>query len=90
MEDVYVDGKNRAAIDDKITQALKKVKKSELGGMPMLTGIQNENGEIYRVITVEGLGGYIALTEEIAKLGLIDLHKDNLNPEKYDSLFVFK
>lgn len=90
MKDKYVEGKVKSSIDEKISEAVRKAKDAELGGMPMLTAIQNEAGDIYRVINVDGLGAYLALVQGIAKLGLTDLHADNLNPGKYDSLFVFK
>ncbi|GKJ41439.1 hypothetical protein NUBL21981_38160 [Klebsiella pneumoniae] len=90
MKDKYVEGKVKSSIDEKISEVVRKAKDAELGGMPMLTAIQNEAGDIYRVITVDGLCAYLALVQGIAKLGLTDLHADNLNPGKYDSLFVFK
>lgn len=90
MKDTYLDGVERAKIDDKIDAIAKKTAKKEMGGMPMVTAVQNEKGEVYRVITVDGLSAYIALVQSIAGLGLEDVHKDNLNPGKYDSLFVFK
>ncbi|HID5192451.1 TPA: hypothetical protein ACXEL9_004901 [Klebsiella variicola] len=90
MKDKYVEGKVKSSIDEKISEVVRKAKDAELSGMPMLTAIQNEAGDIYRVITVDGLVAYLALVQGIAKLGLTDLHADNLNPGKYDSLFVFK
>ncbi|MGY8081679.1 hypothetical protein L1Q28_21315 [Klebsiella pneumoniae] len=90
MKDKYVEGKVKSSIDEKISEVVRKAKDAELGGMPMLTAIQNEAGDIYRVITVDGLGAYLSLVQGIAKLGLTDLHANNLNPGKYDSLFVFK
>ena len=81
MKDKYVEGKVKSSIDEKISEVVRKAKDAELGGMPMLTAIQNEAGDIYRVITVDGLGAYPALVQGIAKLGLTDLHADNLNPE---------
>ncbi|EQB4445691.1 MAG: hypothetical protein E7I42_11560 [Pluralibacter gergoviae] len=90
MKDRYVEGKSISSVDAQISEVAEKAKESELGGMPMLTAIQNESGDVYRVITIDGLGGYLALVQGIAKLGLTDLHANNLNPGKYDSLFVFK
>ena len=68
---------------------VRKAKDAELGGMPMLTAIQNEAGDIYRVITVDGLGAYRLSFKALLSFGLTDLHADNLNHGKYDSLFVF-
>lgn len=90
MEDQYIEGKEKSSLDEKISKVVKKAKTNELGGKPMVTAIQNDAGDIYRVITVDGLGAYMALAMGIAGLGLVDLHADNLRPGKYDSLFVFK
>lgn len=64
MKDKYVEGKVKSSIDEKISEVVRKAKDAELGGMPMLTAIQNEAGDIYRVITVDGLGAYLALAEQ--------------------------
>ncbi|MGP1235784.1 hypothetical protein ACJ8I6_09530 [Serratia sp. CY37646] len=88
MEDKYIDGKRKSLRDDEISKVAKKAKAKELGGKPMVTAIQNESGEVYRVIVVDGLGAYMALAMGITALGLVDLHADNLSPGKYDSLFA--
>lgn len=88
MEDKYIDGKTRFSRDDDISRVAEKAKTKELGGKPMVTAIQNESGEVYRIITVSGLGAYMAIAMGITALGLVDLHADNLNPGKYDSLFA--
>lgn len=88
MQDIYLKGIDKCALDAAITEVAKEAEEDELGGSPMVTAIKNETGEIYRVITVEGLGGYMTLAMGIAELGLTDLHANNLNPGKYDSLFV--
>ncbi|QUG76360.1 hypothetical protein GKQ23_15715 [Erwinia sp. E602] len=90
MKDVYIDGVAKSGLDDEISQIAKKAKRRELGGGEMVTAIQNEQGEVYRVICIDGLGGYMYLAMEITGIGLVDLHAENLNPGKYDSLFVFK
>ncbi|EBX3778011.1 TPA: hypothetical protein ACIT4B_004422 [Salmonella enterica subsp. enterica serovar Java] len=89
MKDIYMNGIVKCSLDAAITEVVKEAEKDEMGGSPMVTAIKNENGEIYRVITVDGLGGYMTLAMGIAELGLTDLHVNNLNPGKYDSLFVF-
>lgn len=88
MEDKYIDSKSKSSRDEEISRVVKKAKAKELGGKPMVTAIQNESGEVYRVITVDGIGAYMALAMGIAALGLVDLHADNLSPGEYDSLFV--
>lgn len=90
MNNTYVEGINKSRLDDKITRKANTAKRRELGGKEMVVAIQNENGDIYRVISVEGMGAYIHLAMELTGLGLIDLHAENLNPGKYDSLFIFK
>jgi len=90
MKDNYIEGVTKSQFDDEITRIAKKAKRRELGGKEMVTAIQNEDGNIYRVVCVEGMGAYIYLAMEITGLGLIDLHAENLNPGKYDSLFIFK
>ncbi|OSM94660.1 MULTISPECIES: hypothetical protein [Lonsdalea] len=90
MKDTYIDGIAKSGLDDEITRIVKKAKRRELGGSEMVTAIQNEDGVIYRVICVDGLGAYMYLAMEITGIGLVDLHAENLNPGKYDSLFIFK
>jgi len=90
MKDTYVEGIAKSHLDDEITRIAKKAQRRELGGKEMVTAIQNEDGTIYRVICIEGMGAYIYLAMEITGIGLVDLHAENLNPGKYDSLFTFK
>ncbi|WP_456309404.1 hypothetical protein [Serratia proteamaculans] len=88
MEDRYIKGIKKSPRDDAITQVAKKAQRKEMGGKMMVVAIENDEGEIYRVLSIDGLGGYIALAQGIAGLGLKDLHAENLNPGQYDSLFV--
>lgn len=90
MKDIYIKDVAKSQLDEEITRIAKKAKCRELGGMEMVTAIQNEDGTVYRVICVEGMGAYMYLAMEITGLGLVDLHAENLNPGKYDSLFIFK
>lgn len=90
MKDQYIEGKAKSSLDERISKIAKKAKADEMGGKPMVTAIQNENGDVYRVITVDGLSAYMTIAMEITGLGLVDLHAENLNPGKYDSLFIFK
>ncbi|NUF27030.1 hypothetical protein [Gilliamella sp. ESL0254] len=88
MEDKYIKGVAISKIDSEITKIIEQVDARGLGGNPMVIGIQNEDGVVYRKIITYGLGSYLDLVQSIARLGLIDLYKDDLNPHKYDSLFV--
>lgn len=90
MKDTYVEGIAKSQLDDEITRIVKKAQRRELSGKEMVIAIQNEDGTIYRVICIEGMGAYIYLAMEITGIGLVDLHAENLNPGKYDSLFIFK
>ena len=69
MKDKYVEGKVKSPIDEKISEVVRKAKDAELGGMPMLTAIQNEAGDIYRVITVDGLGASWLSFKALLSLG---------------------
>lgn len=88
MEDRYIDGIKKSSRDDAITLVAEKAKNKEMGGKKMVIAIENDDGEIYRILSIDGLGGYIALAQGIAGLGLKDLHAENLSPGQYDSLFV--
>ncbi|QIP55422.1 hypothetical protein [Hafnia alvei] len=79
----------KSALDAQICEIVQKASENELGGKPMVLAIQNENGEVYRVITAQGLNTYLMLVNALANLGLKDLHADILHPGEYDSLFVF-
>ncbi|MDD9341011.1 MAG: hypothetical protein PV362_15460 [Providencia heimbachae] len=90
MDDSYIDNIKRSQLEDKISKIAKKISKSELGGGAMVVAIENEEGEIYRVITTYGMSSYLSLVDKLADLGLTDLFADNLKPGKYDSQFTFK
>jgi hypothetical protein len=75
-------------IDHKVTQIVKKAQRKEIGGMPMVTAIKNEKNEIYRVITMEGLGAYISLANNLAAIGFVDIHRISVTPGEYDSIFI--
>lgn len=88
MESKYIKGIAISMIDDEITEIIERIDSRGLGGNPMITAIQNENGLVYREIITYGLGEYLDLVQNIADLDLIDLYKDDLTPHKYDSLFT--
>ncbi|MBD2810032.1 hypothetical protein ID853_03835 [Xenorhabdus sp. Vera] len=90
MKDKYIDGITRSQIDEKINPIAREVGKNELGGGSMLVAIENEKGEIYRVITTYGLTSYMSLVNGLLELGLTDIHANDMQPNKYDSRFVHK
>ena len=92
MNDRYINGVQKSKLDDQITAILNSDDiqyMAQLGGHDMTIAIQNEQGGVYRVITLEGLGAYMHLTQALLNLDLIDQYADILNPGQYDSLFVF-
>lgn len=92
MDDRYINGVQKSKIDDKITAILNSDDiqyMAQLGGHDMTIAIQNEQGDIYRVITLEGLGAYMHFTQDLLVLGLVDIHAGVPNPGQYDSLFTF-
>lgn len=56
----------------------------------MVVAVQNDAGEVYRIITPQGMGAYLDIVQGLAKLGLTDLLEHDLSHKQYDSLFVFK
>ena len=92
MNDQYINGIQKSKLDEQITAILNSDDiqyMSQLGGYDMTIAIQNEQGDIYRVIALEGMGAYMHLTQDLLGLGLVDKHANILYPGKYDSLFVF-
>lgn len=89
MKNKYIEGVSPSKLDAKISEIATEVESEEFGGGAMVVAIQNEEGEIYRVITTYGLSSYLGLVQPIAELGLTDIYADEMNPQKYDSLFVF-
>lgn len=88
MQDKYITGISKLSIDDEITKVINTIE--ETGGKPMQFAIQNENSEIYRVITVIGIRATLSLVNVLYDLGLIDILKDDPSPNKYDGIFKLK
>jgi len=59
------------------------------GGNTMVIGIQNMNGDIYRVIHTTGMGAYMDIVYGLADIGLKDKLQNSIMLQNgYDSLFV--
>ena len=71
LESRYLEGKAIAGFDNLITDALKEIS-MEGGGKTMNLGIENEDGEVYRVIFATGMGAYVQASETLKSLGLRD------------------
>lgn len=82
----YMPGAAPAAFDQQITDFIDNANPG--GGGSMVVAIENEAGEVYRSITVHGLGCYMNLMSFLPKLGLRDKLKDQLYTGKIDSHFV--
>ena len=67
----YLNGKTIPFFDSKISECLRPLRMDE-GGKDMLIGIENEEGEVYRVLKSTGMGAYISVVEALLKLGLRD------------------
>jgi hypothetical protein len=59
------------------------------GGKDMIVGVQNFDGDVYRIITATGMGAYIHVTSELAEIGLKDELANSLfGKGGFDSIFV--
>jgi len=83
----YVEGKARPYFDDEVSSALEYPLHG--GGNDMNIGVENFNGEIYRIVNTTGMGAYIHATSGLLKIGLKDLLADSLHGEGgFDSRFI--
>ena|GEM_PF-3403064 len=83
---MHIAGIERAAFDAEISRLIRP---NEWGGVEYVSAVCNEAGEIYRVITVEGLGDYVHLAEGLKRLGLVDRLAMRVVPGgKYDAIFA--
>ncbi|WBA81927.1 HNH endonuclease [Endozoicomonas sp. GU-1] len=84
----YLQGKEIPVFDVRVSLAIDNYQ-IDGGGKTMVIGVQNLQGEIYRVIRATGLGAYISITSDLAEIGLEDELKDSqFGKNGYDSLFV--
>jgi len=88
MESGYIDGTVIPEFDLKITDFLNK--KSIQGDQGnMVTAIQNEKKNVYRIIHTDGLDQYINLVTFLADLGLDDRLAESMESKNgYDSFFT--
>lgn len=86
MSSQYVPGVIRGQYDQKITKIFNECDApATVQGMTI--GIQNEEGQLYRVLIVFGQVNYLLMTEALADLGLKDINA-RLRQVVPDSLFV--
>lgn len=87
MKEGYQTGAVIPDFDEQISAFLNQ-ERMEGGGGNMITGIKNNNNDIYRVISTSGMGEYIHLTSFLSSLGLKDSLKNSLYGENgFDSMF---
>lgn len=85
---VYIDGVQRAGFDAEIARLLRP---NEWGAPDYVAALCNEAGEIYRIVTVEGLGDYVHLVEGLKRLGLVDfLEMRMARVGNYDAVFALE
>ena len=83
MKTSLIDGKKPAHFDKHIIGniLLDVAPLSEVREEPMLIGVRNEAGEIYRLIGATKLNSYMNAMEELLDLGLVD-ELENLEEQK--------
>lgn len=83
----YIPEELRPSYDEAISHALRY--EIEGGGKDMVIGIENLDGNIYRIITTTGMGAYIHATHALLAIGLKDLLSNSLSGENgFDSRFT--
>lgn len=88
LESMYIDGTEIPPFDEQVTKAITSYP-IDGGGKTMVVGVQNLDGDVYRVIHATGMGAYINITSELSSLGLIDeLAESIFGQNGLDSLFV--
>ena len=83
MKTSLIDGKKPAHFDKHIIGniLLDVAALDEVREEPMLIGVRNESGEIYRLIGATKLNSYMNAVEELLDLGLVD-ELENLEEQK--------
>lgn len=90
MESIYIEGVERCKHDEKINTLVKNILRGpEGGGHQMTIAIQNESGEVYRVLTVWGLGHFMRAVQGLLSMRMVDLYAEKFGPKDYDCLFAF-
>lgn len=88
MNSRYVKNVAHAAYDAQITQVAEKYRLSDQGRMVL--AIENEAGQVYRVLFVDGPTRYMSVIEALTKLGLVDRMGpySATSPEGFDNRFA--
>lgn len=83
MKTSLIDGKKPPHFDTHIIGniLLDVAPLDEVQQEPMLIGVRNEDGEIYRIIGAAKLNSYMNAVEELLDLGLVD-ELENLEEQK--------
>ena len=88
LETKYIEGIDIPPFDEQVTKAIDSYP-IDGGGKTMVVGLQNLDGDVYKVIHATGMGAYINITSELSSLGLIDELAESIFGENgLDSLFV--
>ena len=91
MKTSLIDGLKPAHFDKHITGniLLDVAPLEEVKQEPMLIGVRNEDGEIYRLIGATKLNSFMNAVEELADLGLVDeLEELEEQKEGCDAIFA--
>jgi hypothetical protein len=68
-----IEGKQVAEYDSVVLDAMNLIQPTPHVSLErLLVGIKNEQGNVYRVIRVSGLGNFLALIEKLRDLGFTD------------------
>ncbi len=88
LDSKYVEGIKIAPFDGKVTEAIEEYS-LEGGGKTMVVGVQNMDGDTYRVIHALGMSAYINITSGLARIGLTDQLCNSIQGKNgFDSMFV--
>ncbi|MFB9160123.1 hypothetical protein [Chromobacterium violaceum] len=75
--------------DEKISASIKTAE-FDGGGYDMIIAIENQQGQVYRIIATDGLAEYMKAIGKFQKLGMTDRLENVLNSKDgYDSRFHF-
>lgn len=74
--------------DAALLQSLEEAVNPDFGGADMVIGLRNQDGKIYRRITVSGLGNFLGAVEALTGAGLTDeLEHATGMRERCDAIF---
>ena len=70
METIVIQSKHRPASDDSLSRLLSLTKDSnDVEDHTMWLGIENESGEIYRIVGVDGVANYVKTLRQLRDAG---------------------